>query len=102
MLSERLRGHAPTLDEMAEALGTSGRTLRRRLQSEGQTFHGLLDEVRLAVAKRHIEARTLSLPELAFLLGFSEASAFHRAFRRWTGTTPQSYARAYRSPSPSP
>ena len=98
VLAERLRGSAPALEEVAAALSMSGRTLRRRLQSDGHTFQGLLDEVRLAIAKRHIEERAISLAEVAFLLGFSEPSAFHRAFRRWMGMTPQSYART-RSPT---
>ncbi len=93
VLARLLKGSAPTLEEVAASLGTSGRTLRRRLQTEGRSFQQLLDDVRLDLAKRHIEARTMSLAELSFLLGFSEPSAFHRAFRRWTGMTPQTYAR---------
>jgi AraC-like DNA-binding protein len=96
LLVDRLRGTAPTIDDIAAALGTSGRTLRRRLSDEGQTFTGLLDEVRLTLAKEHIERRTMSLAELSYMLGFSEPSAFHRAFRRWTGSTPQGYARRAR------
>jgi AraC-like DNA-binding protein len=96
-IGDGLRGDAPTLDGVAAQLGTSGRTLRRRLSAEGQSFQGLLDEMRFSIAKEHIEGGRLSLPEISFLLGFSEPSAFHRAFRRWTGTTPQAYARSRRS-----
>lgn len=97
VIGDGLRGDAPTLERVAAQLNTSGRTLRRRLSAEGQTFQALLDETRFSLAKQHIESGRLSLPEISFLLGFSEPSAFHRAFRRWTGTTPQSYARARRA-----
>jgi AraC-like DNA-binding protein len=97
VLMDTLRGDAPTLEEVAAVLNTSGRTLRRRLQGEGVTFQGVLDEVRLTLATKHIQQGTLALAEISFLLGFSEPSAFHRAFRRWTGTTPQSYARTRRN-----
>lgn len=96
-IGESLRGDAPTLEKIAAQLKTSGRTLRRRLHAEGQTFQALLDETRCNLAKQHIESGRLSLPEISFLLGFSEPSAFHRAFRRWTATTPQAYARARRA-----
>lgn len=92
-----LRGDPPTLEKVAAQFNTSGRTLRRRLHAEGHTFQSLLDEMRASQAKQHIEAGRLSLPEISFLLGFSEPSAFHRAFRRWTGTTPQSYGRSRRT-----
>ncbi len=101
-IGDGLRGDAPTLDKVAAQLNTSGRTLRRRLSGEGHTFQGLLDEMRFSIAKEHIESGRLSLPEISFLLGFSEPSAFHRAFRRWTGTTPQSYARSRRGVSVAP
>lgn len=100
VIGRSLRGDAPGLDEVAAELETSGRTLRRRLSLEGHTFQALLDETRSSLAKQHIEAGQLALPEISFLLGFSEPSAFHRAFRRWTGTTPQAYARSRRSSAP--
>ncbi len=92
VIGDSLRGDAPTLEVVAAKLNTSGRTLRRRLNAEGQTFQALLDESRFSLAKQHIESGRISIPEISFLLGFSEPSAFHRAFRRWTGTTPQAYA----------
>jgi AraC-like DNA-binding protein len=78
---------------VAGELGLSARTLRRRLEAEGTSFQRLLDETRFALAEAYLARGPVSTPELAFMLGFSEASAFHRAFRRWTGTTPGAYVR---------
>lgn len=84
---------APTLATIAAGLGVSARTLRRRLGEEDQTFVGLVQETRSALAKQHVKEGRLTLGEIAFLLGFSDVSAFHRSFRRWTGMTPASYRR---------
>lgn len=80
---------APRLESVAVRLGTPSRALRRRLEEEGTTFARLVDDVRRRLAVSMVSDRSLSLGEIAFLLGFSEASAFHRAFRRWTGGTPR-------------
>ncbi len=75
-----------SLTALAAALEVSERTLQRRL-SEGKTSHSdLVDSVRHELALRFI-ADDLGTTEIAYLLGFSEATAFHRAFKRWTGTT---------------
>ena len=79
-------GTGASLAALAEALEVSERTLQRRL-SEGKTSHSdLVDSVRHELALRCI-ADDLGTTEIAYLLGFSEATAFHRAFKRWTGTT---------------
>jgi AraC-like DNA-binding protein len=83
-----LRGHAPTLPEIARALATSPRTLQRRLAEEGTTLAKELDAVRADLARAHVLERKLPLGEIAFLLGYAELSTFLRAFKRWTGTTP--------------
>lgn len=87
-LAEELRHGEPSLTRLAERLRCSERTLQRRLQQEGCTIHGLLGEVRLELAIRHLRESRESIAEISFLLGFSEVRAFHRAFKRWTGTTP--------------
>ncbi len=87
-LARELRGGAPTARAAARALGTSDRTLTRRLAAEGTTFPALLDEVRREAALALLRRQDVTLAEIAFLLGFSEPRAFHRAFRRWTGRTP--------------
>lgn len=74
--------------EVARALGTSPRSLQRRLQEGGSSFREQVDRCRRAEALRLLGRPELTLTEIAFLLGFSEASAFHRAFRRWYGAPP--------------
>ena len=65
--------------------------MRRTLSASGTSFQVLLKDVRAQLAKRYLTNPRLSLSEVAFLLGYSEPSAFHRAFRKWTGTTPVEY-----------
>ena len=77
----------PSVDTVARRLAMAERTLRRRLEEEGTSFRALLDERRAACAQRYL-ADGLSTKEVAFLLGFSDSSAFHRAFKRWTGLSP--------------
>ena len=95
VLADRLRDGAPSMDEVARSLGTSASTMRRRLSEEGTTFADELDAVRRALAERYLLDPQLSVSAIAFLLGFSEASAFTRAFRRWHRTTPKAYRRAH-------
>jgi AraC-like DNA-binding protein len=79
---------------IADELGVSARTLDRRLADEDTSFRELLDDVRLEMARKYLRDPRLSLGEIAFLLGYSEASAFHRSFRRWTGSTPLEFRRS--------
>lgn len=72
----------------AEALHVSVRTLQRRLEARGQTWQQVLDRSREELARQYLADRALTLSDIALLLGFSEQSAFTRAFRRWTGETP--------------
>src|SRR4051794_2649909 len=69
-------------------LHMSERSLQRRLADEGVTFDALLDELRRELAVRYLADEKVAIAEIAYLLGYSEPSAFHRAFKRWTGTTP--------------
>jgi AraC-like DNA-binding protein len=68
-------------------LGMTGRSLQRRLKEEGAVFQTLRDEMRRDLADRYL-GQGMSFNEISFLLGFSEPSAFFRAFKRWTGLTP--------------
>jgi DNA-binding LytR/AlgR family response regulator len=95
LLEEELRGGKPTLEHLAARLHMSPRTLHRRLGEEGSGFRRVLAQLRRELAARHLRDVRLPLGEIAFLLGFSEASAFHRAFRRWTGWPPLAYRRAH-------
>ena len=91
LIAQRLDAGPPSLDQIASELNVSDRSLQRRLQSEGHRFADLMDDVRRELALRYVADRTLALGEVAYLLGFSEPSPFHRAFKRWTGTTPAAY-----------
>jgi AraC-like DNA-binding protein len=75
------------LEAVARRLGLTGRSLQRRLRDEGTAFQTVRDEMRRELAERYL-AQGMSLAEISFLLGFSEPSAFFRAFKRWTGLTP--------------
>jgi AraC-like DNA-binding protein len=87
-------GREPRLDTIADALRMGARTLRRRLEEEGTTLRAVVDDVRREIAEERVRSGELSLDEIALLLGFSEAAAFRRAFKRWTGRTPSQYRRA--------
>lgn len=93
-LERMLQGDEPTLASVASQLCLSERTLQRRLSAEGQTFRRVLDETRRDAAQRSLAAGKRNVPELAYLLGFEDSNSFYRSFRRWTGTTPESYRRA--------
>jgi AraC-like DNA-binding protein len=75
------------LDAIAHALQLSPRTLQRQLKEAGTSYQALLDNVRRELAIAYSQEQSMSAADLAFLLGFSETSAFHRAFKRWTGRT---------------
>lgn len=92
LLVSGLTGTAPDLERVARALATSARQLQRTLHDEGTSFQALLDEVRRDTALARLRTPGATASEVALLLGFSEASAFTRAFRRWTGTTPSAWA----------
>lgn len=77
-----------TLPRAAREMHLSARTLQRRLEARGLSWQSLLDRTREQLARQYLADRALSLGDIALLLGFSEQSAFTRAFRRWTGTTP--------------
>lgn len=87
VLAMSLRGGEIDLAGAASRMGISVRTLQRQLQARGQSFQALVDDTRLALARRYLEDTSLPLTEIAFALGYSELSAFSRAFRRWAGHT---------------
>jgi AraC-like DNA-binding protein len=82
-----------SLTEVADLLGMTGRTLQRRLKAEGTTFQAVLDEVRREVAIAYLQAQTITLTELAQLLGYADLSTFSRAFKHWFGVAPAFYVR---------
>jgi len=100
-LAERVRAHAVAgikrghldLDAIAKALAHSRRTLQRRLGEEGTSFREVIDDARKEVALETIARGATTVTDLTFVLGFSDLSAFGRAFRRWTGKNPAAYLR---------
>lgn len=86
---ETLHGGAPSLEQTARRLAVSPRTLQRRLTEIGVSHSEIVDAVRRELALRYLAEPQIALAEIAYLIGFSEGSAFHRAFRRWTGKTPK-------------
>jgi AraC-like DNA-binding protein len=87
-LTARLPGTLLGIDEVAASLSLSKRTLQRRLRDQGTSFDALADATRRQLAERYLGEHRFSVQETAFLLGYSDVSAFHRAFSRWTGTSP--------------
>ena len=85
------RSRPPTVEAVAEELHTSVRTLQRRLGERGLNFQELLDDTRYRMAREYLSDRRLQLSEVAQLLGYSEQSAFNRAFKRWSGQTPRTW-----------
>lgn len=90
-LRARRYGQWPTLASLAEQQGLSASTFRRQLEREGRSYQQIKDEVRRAMAFEHLREGVLSIAEIAEQTGFQEPSAFHRAFKKWTGHSPGSY-----------
>jgi AraC-like DNA-binding protein len=87
-----MEGH-PTISLAAEIAGMSTRTLQRQLSKAGMPYEQLVDQLRCRLALRYLEEHDASLGEIAFNLGYSEQSAFSRAFTRWTGISPRDHRR---------
>ena len=86
----------PAANRIAARLGVHAKTLARRLRSEGTSHRRLLESVRRELAERYLTVSDKTVSEVAFLLGYADPSAFHKAFRRWTGTAPDGYRRRAR------
>ncbi len=78
-----------SIENVADKLGISPRTLRRRLTAEATSFTAVLKDLRLELAKRYLAEQNISISRIAWLLGYSEVSTFSHAFRRWTGSPPR-------------
>lgn len=88
LLLQRRAPHLVGVPQAARELGISARSLHRRLSEEGRTYTELSHEASGHVAKRLLVDKQLTIKEVAYAMGFANASSFHRAFRRWTGMTP--------------
>jgi AraC-like DNA-binding protein len=87
-LLEALPSGLVTMDAVASKLAVSRRTLQRRLANEGTSFVDLVRATRESLARHYLQRTDLPMSEIAFLLGFSEPRSFYRAFREWTGRSP--------------
>jgi AraC-like DNA-binding protein len=86
----------PSIETVADRLELGVRTLQRRLGERGIVFKRMVDDVRRDLALRYLADEKHDLTEIAFLVGYSELSAFDRAFRRWTGSTPKQHQKQLR------
>ncbi len=91
-----------TMGALAKAMRVSPRSLQRRLKQHGTSHRRLVDDVRRGLALEYIVDPRLALAEISYLLCFSDQTAFHRAFRRWTGTTPLDHRNRQRHPARRP
>jgi AraC-like DNA-binding protein len=87
-IQQKLTGQRPTIEDIANALHVSSRTLQRRLQDEGSSFQRVLEDARHQLARYYLNNSFLELNEAAYLLGYEDANSFVRAFRTWEGTPP--------------
>jgi AraC-like DNA-binding protein len=87
-IQQKLTGRRPTIEDIADALHVSSRTLQRRLQDEGSSFQRVLEESRHQLARHYLNNSVLELNEAAYLLGYEDSNSFVRAFRTWEGVPP--------------
>jgi len=98
LMAEVLSDGAPSA-LVAKGLAMSVRSLQRHLSEERTTYTAVLDSLREELARRYLADSDLAISEVAFLLGFSEQSSFHRAFKRWTGAAPGEWRKRSREES---
>lgn len=91
ILKESMASGIPSITQVGEYLGVSARTLKRRLADRNLTFRELIQKNQQETATQLLSNSSQSVGEIAFLTGFSEQSAFNRAFKRWTGQAPSEY-----------
>lgn len=90
-IQQRLPESTPSIEEIADELCLSPRTLSRRLNEEGEQFRHLLDMAKKETAGSMIDDRGLRIEEIAYLLGYNEYSSFSRAFKKWYGVSPMEF-----------
>jgi AraC-like DNA-binding protein len=90
----RMNGPLPSMQDVGRALGLSVRSLHRALESEGTKYNDVVDDVRREFSERYLARPSLSITEVSYLVGFSDTSAFFKAFKRWTGKKPGEYRAA--------
>ncbi len=97
LLRSLLPSGRASLDKVADCMAVNPRTLQRRLEQEGTSFQRLLDATRQEMARRYLDDPSISMAQLAGLLGYSDASGFNRAFNRWFGVSPLQWQKRHSS-----
>jgi AraC-like DNA-binding protein len=96
-IQQKLTGRRPTIEDIADALHISSRTLQRRLQDQGSSFQRVLEEARHQLARHYLHNSVLELNEAAYLLGYEDGNSFVRAFRNWEGVPPSRWREQQRA-----
>jgi AraC-like DNA-binding protein len=92
-LRQFLPGTVPDFEKLAQEMSMTPATMRRRLHEEGESYQSIKDQLRRDLAISYLSHSSRSVMDIALELGFSERSAFHRAFRKWTGASPGEFRR---------
>jgi AraC-like DNA-binding protein len=92
-LRQFLPGTVPDFEQLADEMSMTPATMRRRLHEEGESYQSIKDQLRRDLAISYLSHSKRSVMDIALELGFSERSAFHRAFRKWTGASPGEFRR---------
>lgn len=96
-VQQKLTGRRPSIEDVADALHISSRTLQRRLQDEGSSFQRVLEKARHQLARHYLNNSVLELNEAAYLLGYEDGNSFVRAFRSWEGVSPARWRGKHRA-----
>jgi AraC-like DNA-binding protein len=96
-VQQKFTGRRPSIEDVADALHISSRTLQRRLQDEGSSFQRVLEEARHQLARHYLNNSVLELNEAAYLLGYEDGNSFVRAFRGWEGVPPARWREIHRA-----
>jgi AraC-like DNA-binding protein len=93
IISKEYGNTFPDFSQVCDQLNMTPQTLRRRLKEENTSYQEIKDQIRQDASFYYLAKEELSIDEIALMMGFSEASSFHRAFKKWTGQTPAGYRR---------
>jgi len=99
-IAQQMARELPSLAAVALAVRVPDRTLQRQLAAEGTSYSAIADDVRRNLALKYLGDAGISVAEIAYLLHFTDPTAFHRAFKRWTGESPSRYRRRLFDPAP--